>query len=95
MKNDPHDYDPDAIAESRQELTAEQKRVLDDMLKRRLDARGETDSEREAVQQILALVSGVPDDTSMLVDTNRTKVDARTIRVWASFYLTPIAGTKQ
>jgi len=70
-------------------MTAEDKRILDDMLKRRLEGRGETDSETEAVKQILALVSSVPDDTLMSIDNAGTKMEARTVRVWASFYLTP------
>jgi len=68
---------------------AEQKRILDDMLKQRLDGRGETGSEAEAIQQILALVANLPDDASMIVKPDGTSVDARTIRVWASFYRTP------
>jgi hypothetical protein len=70
---------------------AEQKRILDDMLKQRLEGRGKTDSESEAIQQILALVSGLPDDTPMIVgdSSDGPKVDARAIREWASFYRTP------
>ena len=68
---------------------AEQKHILDDMLKQRLDGRGETGSEAEAIQQILALVANLPDDASMIVKPDGTSVDARTIRVWASFYRTP------
>ena len=70
-------------------LSAEHQRILDDMLKRRLESRGETDTESDAIQQILALVSGLADDASLIVDNEGTKVDARTVRVWASFHRTP------
>lgn len=65
---------------------AEQKRILDDMLAGRIRG-GQT--EADAVRQILAIASNVPDDTSLIVEADGTKLDARTIRVWASFYRTP------
>ena len=71
---------------------AEQKHILDDMLKQRIKSSrdsGVGETEAEAVQQILALVANLPDDASMIVKPDGTKVDARTIRVWASFYHTP------
>jgi hypothetical protein len=46
--------------------------------------------EAEVLQQILALVSGVPDDTPMIVsDSDGPRIEARTMRVWASFHSTP------
>lgn len=66
----------------------EQKRgLVDDMIRSRIESSGETES--EAIQSILARVSNLPDDASMLVKPDGTTVDARTIRVWASFYRTP------
>jgi len=99
-------------------MTTEEKRILDDMLKRRVDAARRTDEgeveaiagcvakgimdatrlrpaksngeiEAGVIQQILASLFGVTDDSFLIVDNDGTKVDARTIRVWASFYLTP------
>ena len=71
---------------------AELKRgLVDEMIRERMASSGET--EAEAVQSILARVGNLPDDTSMLVKPDGTTVDARTIRVWASFYRTP--DTKQ
>ncbi len=58
---------------------AEKKRIVDDMLKQRLEGRGETDSEAEAIHQILASVANLPDDASMIVKPDGSKVDARTI----------------
>ena len=67
---------------------AEQKRShVDDMIHSRIESSGET--EAEAIQRILALVANLPDDTSMLVNPDGTSVDARTIRVWASFHRIP------
>jgi polyhydroxyalkanoate synthesis regulator phasin len=71
---------------------AEQKRrLVDEMIRSRIESSGET--EAEAIQKILAQISDLPDDTSMMVDQSGEVVDARTIRVWASFYRTP--ETKQ
>ncbi|MGB8581632.1 MAG: hypothetical protein WCD47_12480 [Candidatus Sulfotelmatobacter sp.] len=67
---------------------AEQKRgLVDEMLRSRIETSGET--EAEAIQSILARVADLPDDASMIVNPDGNKVDARTIRVWASFYRTP------
>jgi hypothetical protein len=85
------------------ELTTEQKRILDDMLTRRMESSRKIDAdevqtisessgeiEAEVIQQILVLASGVPDDTPMIVgDSDGPRVAARTIRVWASFHCTP------
>ncbi len=65
--------------------------LLDEMLRERLEGRGETDA--DAIRQILALVAGLPDDARMIVNADRDTVDARTVREWASFYSTP--GTVQ
>ena len=72
-------------------MTSEQKRILDEMLEKRLKARRETHP--EAIRLILASVFGVTDDTLLSIDNDGTKVDARTVRMWASSYLTP--GQKQ
>jgi hypothetical protein len=67
---------------------AEQKRSLvDDMIRSRIESSGET--EAEAIRSILASVANLPDDAAMRVKPDGTTVDARTIRVWASFYRTP------
>ena len=67
---------------------AEQKHSLvDDMIRSRMESSGET--EADAIRQILAQVANLPDDTAMIVKPDGTKLDARTIRVWASFYSTP------
>jgi hypothetical protein len=67
--------------------------LLDEMLRERLEGRGETDTDADAIRQILALVAGLPDDAPMIVNADRDTVDARTVREWASFYSTP--GTVQ
>jgi hypothetical protein len=67
---------------------SEQKRnLVNEMIRSRIESSGET--EAEAIQSILARVADLPDDASMLVKPDGTMVDARTIRVWASFYRTP------
>jgi len=67
---------------------AEQKRgLVDEMIRSRIASSGE--SEAEAIQSISARFADLPDDTAMLVKPDGTTVDARTIRVWASFYRTP------
>jgi len=57
------------------------------MIRSRIESSGET--EASAIQQILAQVANLPDDTNMVVDPNGSTVNARTIRVWASFYREP------
>jgi hypothetical protein len=71
-------------------MTYEQKRILDDMLSRRIESSGEI--EAEAIEQILAFISDLPDDAPMMASNKpgAATMDARTIRVWASFYRTPL-----
>jgi len=71
-------------------MTDKQKLILDDMLSRRIESSGET--EADAIRQILALVSGLPDDAPMVISNKALGADlnARTIRIWASFYCTPL-----
>ena len=61
--------------------------LVNGMIRARIESSGET--EAEAVQKILAQVANLPDDAPMIVAPGGGKVDARTIRVWASFYCTP------
>jgi len=73
-------------------VTLKEKRSLvDEMIRRHIESSGET--ETEAVQSILARIANLPDDASMLVNPGGDMVDARTIRVWASFCRT--SETKQ
>jgi hypothetical protein len=70
------------------QLTAEQKRSPDDMLHRRI-ASGET--EAAAISHILLTthLHNQKEDDHMIVQADGTTVDVRSIRVWASFYITP------
>ena len=71
-------------------MTDEQKRILDDMLSERVESSGEM--EGDAIRQILAFISDLPDDAPMIISNKpgAATVDARTIRVWALFYRTPL-----
>ncbi len=67
---------------------AEQKRgLVDEMLRRRIETSGETGDGSYPIN--FGTVANLPDDTAMLVNPDGNEVDARTIRVWASFYRTP------
>jgi len=68
-------------------IDEEKRSLVDDMIRCRIQSSGET--EAEAIQSILARVADLPDDASMIVKPDGSTVDARTIRVWASFYRTP------
>jgi hypothetical protein len=61
--------------------------LVDEMIRSRMESTGDT--EAQAVQSILARVADLPDDTPMIMTPGGDAVDARTIRVWASFYRTP------
>jgi hypothetical protein len=106
------------------QLTVEQKCILDDMLRRRVESLSKADAdevqdisdlvakgimdpaklrniktpgeiEAEALRQFLVAthIHDQKEDDLMIVSPDGTKVAARAIRVWASFYSTP--GVKQ
>lgn len=106
------------------QLTAEQKSILDDMLRQRTESLRKADAdevqnisdlvakgildpgklrgtktpgeiEAEALRQILVSTQlhDQKEDDLMIVSADGTKVTARAIRVWASFFSTP--GVKQ
>ena len=65
-------------------VSVEHKRILDDMLLRRMKSSGET--AHEAIGKIL---QNLPEGDAFMIVEQRITVDARTIRLWASFYCTP------
>jgi hypothetical protein len=64
-------------------VSAEDKRILDEMLLRRMKSSGET-----APEAIGKILQNLPEGARMIVDQGIT-VDARTVRIWALFYCTP------
>jgi len=69
-------------------LNAEQKRTLDGMLSRRI-ASGETEADAIRHMLLTTHLHNQKEDDRMIVDPDGTTVDVRSIRVWASFHITP------